>query len=130
MCIYVLGLPRVKKFGPVFKTNLFGDEMVVVADMEGLKKVSAVICSLASSVTFIAPPYCCPATSLPFPIYICHLDLMTGSWLLPPQIFGGDHKITQWMTSPSLEELCGGDFMGAAKHKDTHMKQVPPLSAN
>ncbi len=40
------------------------------------------------------------------------------------QVFGGDHKLTQWMTAPSLEALCGEELMGAPKHKASHMKQV------
>jgi hypothetical protein len=47
----------------------------------------------------------------------------------PAQIFGGDHKITQWMTSPSLEALGGEKLMGAGKQKDTHMKQVQCMHA-
>lgn len=43
------------------------------------------------------------------------------------QVFGGDHKITQWMTAPSLEALGGVEIMGAGKHKASHMKQVPLL---
>lgn len=43
------------------------------------------------------------------------------------QVFGGDHKITQWMTAPSLEALGGVEIMGAGKHKVSHMKQVPAL---
>ncbi|CAL8463724.1 g3258 [Coccomyxa elongata] len=67
---------RVKKFGPVFKSNVFGQQVVVVTDFVGLQKV-----------------------------------------------FGGDHKITQWMTAPSLEALGGVEIMGAGKHKASHMKQ-------
>jgi hypothetical protein len=30
---------RVRKYGPVFKSNIFGEDVIVVADMAGLKKV-------------------------------------------------------------------------------------------
>ena len=46
-----------------------------------------------------------------------------------PQVFGGDHSITQWMTVPSLEKLTGGIIMQAGKHRDSHIKQVALASA-
>ena len=35
----VLATHRVKKFGPVFKSNIFGQDVIVVADFPGLQKV-------------------------------------------------------------------------------------------
>lgn len=32
-------LRRVKKFGPVFKSNIYGQDVVVVADFTGVQKV-------------------------------------------------------------------------------------------
>ncbi|CAL5224422.1 g7105 [Coccomyxa viridis] len=66
---------RVKKYGPVFRSNIFGSDVVVVTDFIGLQKV-----------------------------------------------FGGAHKLTQWMTAPSLEILCDG-MLSASKEKASHQKQ-------
>lgn len=32
---------RVKKYGPVFKSNIYGQDVIVVADFPGLQKVQA-----------------------------------------------------------------------------------------
>ena len=39
------------------------------------------------------------------------------------QVFGGAHKLTQWMTAPSLELLCEGSIE-AGKEKASHQKQA------
>lgn len=38
-------------------------------------------------------------------------------------MLGGAHKLTQWMTAPSLEVLCDG-MLSASKEKASHQKQV------